>query len=210
MGDLPTIIKNKLPDAARVDAVYLDDAVYLVADAIADMAAVEKILSSRLLRHVALASLAGAEWPLIVNEIQQLKARDEPQIVRLANQVRQRYGELAPQAEAKEILTVAVQSRLEEGALAGILRRLREAIAGTLRKMGFRHRFDTVDLDVAITSAEKEIESEQDIVHGRGLPGFAVVTGFPEDDAAVSPVGTAQIHPRSPLAREKSTMGLQL
>jgi len=183
-----------------------------VADALGDVAEVEKILSSRLVRHTTLASLAGTEWPLIVGEIQQLKARGEPQIVRLADEVRHRYGELAPEEEVKEILTVAVEMRMAEGPIAGLLRRLREAVASTLRRMGFKHRFDTVDLDAVITAAEKEMQSgeKESIAHGSEIPGFAVVTDFPESDVGTSLSDAAQNQQRETTLKEGAMTGLQL
>jgi len=164
--------------------IVVGKAVYLVADALGDVAEVEKILASRLVRHTTLASLVGDKWPLIVSEIQQLKAKGDPQIVRLTGEAWRRYGGhnhvFGTEVEVKEILTVAVEMRMDEGPIVGLLRRLREAIANTLRQMGFRHRFDTVDLDAVITAAEKGVESDQGTVHENEVPGFAVVTDFPE------------------------------
>jgi len=214
MGDLPAIVKNKLADKETPGAAYVGDAIYLVADALADGAEAESILASRLVRHMTLASLTGDEWPLIVEKIQRLKARVDPQTGWLAEAAWRRYGRhshiFGTEEEVRELLTVAVEMRMAEGPIASLLRRFREAISETLQRLGFKHRLDTVDLDRIITTAEEAIKSdkEQGIVQvGDGVPGFAVVTDFPEE---MSDVETAQIHQRESISKAKPTTGLQL
>ena len=152
--------------------------IYLLADAISSRQEALTVLAHESIGHAAMEQIVP-DWGDVVSTVGQLKKAKDKQVTALAQEVKERYGDLPAKVETKEILAVAVERGVNKGPMARILARVREAIQRWLEKIGLKAVWPQGEIDKLITNAAyyltKPGSEIRDVVHTVAPPLKATV-----------------------------------
>lgn len=143
----------------QTDGAYCDGHVYVVANNIADLKQLQKVMAHECVLHHSMEEMLGDYgFSKLHHGLQKLKRDGDPTVCALAANILSRYGELPPEIETKEIVARAGEMCLDEKGNVkvafGFMKSVFAGIAGWLRDHG---------ISVPFTNAEL-----QGIMHGAG------------------------------------------
>lgn len=135
----------------NADGAYSEGKVYVVADNIADLKQLQKVMAHECVLHHGLEDMLGDYgFAKLHRGIQKLKDAGDPVVGKLAENIRGRYGELPPEIETKEIVARAGEQCLDDkGEIKvsfGFMKGVFAGIAGWLRDHGIGVPFTNLEL----------------------------------------------------------------
>jgi len=155
VSDLPRSIRNQIPEGARVKGVYDQDAVYLVAENIKSPRDANVVLAHELVGHKGVLDMLSSEqWGELTKEIDRLEKIKNKTATSIANEVRDRYGDIEGDHYHQEFMGIAAERREKDGAVASLIRKLKEMLRRALSAIGLRGPFSESELDVILSNAE--------------------------------------------------------
>lgn len=125
----------------RADGAYVDGKVYVVANNVASIEQLQKVMAHECVMHHNLEEMLGDEgFSKLHTGIQALKAGGDPTICSIADSIRARYGILPPDQETKEIVAGAGEKCLDDKGEVkiefGFMKGVFASVAGWLRDHG--------------------------------------------------------------------------
>jgi hypothetical protein len=149
----------------NTDGAYCAGQVYVVADKIADLKQLQKVMAHECVMHHGLEEMLGAYgFSKLHHGIQKLKADGDPVVTALAANILSRYGELSPEIETREIVARAGEQCLDEfgnvKVAFGFMKSVFAAITGWLRDHGIGIAFTNTELQGIMHSAGEWVKQD--------------------------------------------------
>ncbi len=168
---------------ANADGAYSNGHVYVVAGNIQDLKQLQKVMAHECVLHHSLQEMLGDYgFSKLHSGIQALKKAGDPIVTALAQNILERYGELPPESETKEIIARAGEQCLDETGNVrigyGFMKGVYAGVASWLRDQGFKIPFTNLELQGIMHNAGEWIQLD----HERGNHGVNPLRGL------VSPV----------------------
>ena len=152
---------------ANADGVYCDGKVYVVAENVANLKQLQKVMAHECVLHHSLEDMLGAYgFSKLHHGVQMLKAKGDPVVTALAANILSRYGELPPEIETKEIVARAGEQCLDDSGNVkvafGFMKSVFAGVAGWLRDHGLSVPFTNTELQGIMHDAGDWIKQEPD------------------------------------------------
>lgn len=180
----------------NTDGVYCDGHVYVVANNIADLKQLQKVMAHECILHHSMEEMLGDYgFSKLHHGLQKLKKDRDPTVCALAENIRSRYGELPPEIETKEIVARAGEMCLDEKGdvkvAFGFMKSVFAGVAGWLRDHGISVPFTNTELQGIMHNAGQWIKRE-DPSHHRANSGLAF-NSFAGVRAETAPLETLRV-----------------
>lgn len=164
------------------DGAYHAGRVYVIADNMFDMKQLQKVMAHECIMHHSIEEMLGDYgFSKLHHGIQYLKAKGDPTIKALADDIQKRYGPTMPDGvlpsdvETKEIIARAGELALDSSGNVkiefGFMKSVYAGVAGWLRDLGFSIPFTNVELQGVMHAAGQWILTEPE--PAISLPHFA-------------------------------------
>ena len=149
----------------NADGAYCDGKVYVVADNVADLKQLQKVMAHECVLHHSMESMLGPYgFSKVHKGIQSLKEAGDPTVVALAENILSRYGVLPPEIETKEIVARAGEMCLDESGNVkvafGFMKSVFAGVAGWLRDQGLTIPFSNLELQGIMHDAGNWIKKD--------------------------------------------------
>ncbi|ART61532.1 hypothetical protein CBP36_21450 (plasmid) [Acidovorax carolinensis] len=136
---------------SNADGAYHDRKVYVIANAIADLGQLQKVMAHECIMHHSLEEMLGDYgFSKLHHGVQSLKAKGDETVCAIAENVRSRYGDLPADIETKEIVARAGELCLDaQGQVRvgyGFMKGVYAGVAGWLRDHGIQVPFTNTEL----------------------------------------------------------------
>lgn len=136
---------------ADADGAFQDKKVYVVSDNIADLKQLQKVMAHECVLHHSLEEMLGSYgFSKLHHGVQSLKAQGDITVTNLATNIRERYGELPPEIETKEIVARAGEQCLDDqgniNVEYGFMKGVFAGVAGWIRDHGIAVPFSNLEL----------------------------------------------------------------
>ena len=195
---------------ANADGAYCDGKVYVVANNIADLKQLQKVMAHECVMHHSLEQMLGDYgFSKLHHGIQKLKKDGDPVVVALAANILSRYGVLPPEIETKEIVARAGEQCLDASGNVkvayGFMKSVFAGVTGWLRDHGISVPFTNTELQGIMHSAGEWIKQERgDVALDQGAirGGALVMNSFAGIRAETAPLSALK------LAREMHISGV--
>ena len=180
-ADLPFVAPS------HADGAYKDGQVYVVAENIADIKQLQKVMAHECILHHGLEQVLGNYgFSKLHSGIQRLKASGDPTVCAIADDICKRYGVLPPDMETKEIVAAAGEKCLDDaGNLRigfGFMKAVFAGVVNWLRDHGLHLPFTNTELQGLMHSAGAWIQRDQ-LGMARAAPGeVAGLASLAKDD----------------------------
>lgn len=152
---------------ANADGAYCDGRVYVVANNVADLKQLQKVMAHECVMHHSLEEMLGDYgFSKLHHGIQKLKKDGDPVVVALAANILDRYGVLPPEIETKEIVARAGEKCLDASGNVcveyGFMKGVFAGVAGWLRDHGISVPFTNTELQGIMHKAGEWIKKDRD------------------------------------------------
>lgn len=158
---------SDLPFAAplHTEGAHHNGRVYLVANNIADIQQLQRVMAHECVLHHGLEEVLGDYgFSKLHYGLQSLKSKGDPTVVALAKDIRNRYGELPPEIETKEIIAAAGEKCLDErGEFRtgfGFMKQVFAEVMSWLRDHGIPVKLTNTELAGLMFKAQNRIKQE--------------------------------------------------
>lgn len=150
---------------SNADGGYYDGQVYVIANNVADVKQLQKVLAHECVLHHSLIEMLGAYgFSKLHHGLQKLKEQGDPVVLALAADIQNRYGALPPEMETMEIVASAGEQCLDEkGNIRvefGFMKGVFASIAGWLRDHGISFPFSNTELQGIMHNAGEWIKRD--------------------------------------------------
>lgn len=182
--------------AENTDGAYCDGHVYVVANNIADVKQLQKVMAHECVLHHSMEEMLGNYgFSKLHHGLQKLKKDGDPTVCALAKNILSRYGELPPEIETKEIVARAGEMCLDEKGdvkvAFGFMKSVFAGITGWLRDHGISVPFTNTELQGIMHSAGEWVKKEGPS-HQRADSGLAF-NSFAGIRAETAPLETLRV-----------------
>ncbi len=169
--------------ASNTDGAYWAGKVFVVADNVADLKQLQKVMAHECILHHSVEEMLGNYgFSKLHHGLQKLKADGDPTVVALAEDIRRRYGELPPEIETKEIVARAGEQCLDANGNVkiefGFMKSVFAGIAGWLRDRGIDIPFTNTELQGIMHAAGEWIQREDPGAERESNPTAAAATAL--------------------------------
>lgn len=150
---------------ANTDGAYTEKTVYVVADNIANLKQLQKVMAHECVMHHSLEEMLGDYgFSKLHKGVQQLKKDGDPTIVALSKDIASRYGPLPPVVETKEIIARAGEQCLDDhGQIKvhfGWMKGVFAGVAGFLRDQGLNIPFSNTEIQGIMHNAGEWVKRD--------------------------------------------------
>ena len=162
-----TVRELPFESPANADGAYCDGKVYVVADNIADLKQLQKVMAHECVMHHSLEEMLGDYgFSKLHHGIQKLKNDGDPVVGALAANILSRYGELPPEIETKEIVARAGEQCLDSSGNVkvsyGFMKGVFAGVTGWLRDHGISVPFTNAELQGIMHNAGEWVKKDRD------------------------------------------------
>lgn len=136
---------------ADADGAYFEKKVYVVRDNIANLQQLQKVMAHECVLHHSLEEMLGSYgFSKLHHGVQSLKAQGDKTVTTLAENIRERYGDLPAEIETKEIIARAGEQCLDEQGNVkveyGFMKGVFAGVASWIRDHGISVPFSNLEL----------------------------------------------------------------
>ena len=161
-----TVDELPFESPANADGLYCKKGVYVVADNIADLKQLQKVMAHEcVLHHSLLDMLGNYGFSKLHVGLQKLKKEGDPVVSDLARDIRRRYGELSPHDETRELIASAGEKCLDrDGNIRvgyGFMKGVFAKVAGWFRDKGFNIPFSNTELQGIMHNAGQWVKRDR-------------------------------------------------
>ncbi|HJV75088.1 MAG TPA: LPD23 domain-containing protein [Noviherbaspirillum sp.] len=183
---------------ANADGAYWAGKVFVIADNIADIKQLQKVMAHECIMHHSLEEMLGDYgFSKLHHGLQSLKEKGDPTVTALAQNIRERYGVLPPEIETKEMIARAGEQCLDaDGNIKigfGFMKSVFSRISGWLRDLGFRSPFTNLELQGIMHSAGQWIKEEPNQDRGERAAGAPALNSFAGVRAENAPLDALKV-----------------
>lgn len=154
-NDVPDDVKSRVNDSeAEGFADPVSGTVYILSNNINSPEDAQRVLAHEMIGHVGVENILGEALQSVLKSIKTLKLTNK-KVRKIAEEVRQRYGKLSPEMEAKEIIAVLAEKKQKNSVIHKVINKLK----AFLRKIGFNIDFGFTELVKLLQDSAKNLKS---------------------------------------------------